>query len=100
MFLTSLYRGVRLALFACTLALAASAAFAQSVALPGHLPPILGSAQRLDRVAAQEQVPLALVLPLRNQDQLAALLHRLYTPGDLLYGQYLTPDTFAQQFSP
>ena len=100
MFFTSLHRGVRLALAACALAFSASAAAAQSVSLQGHLPFILASAQRLDRVAAGEQVSLALVLPLRNQDRLADLLHRLYTPGDLLYGRYLTPDTFAQQFSP
>ena len=100
MFFTSLHRGVRLALFACVLALSASAVAAQSVSLQGHLPPILGSAQRLDRVAAGDQVSLALVLPLRNQDRLTDLLHRLYAPGDPLYRQYLTPDTFARQFSP
>lgn len=100
MFLTSLYRGVRLGVFACTLALSASAVVAQSVALPGHLPAVIGAAKQLNRIDAAEQVTLALVLPLRNQDQLADLLHRLYTPGDLLYGQYLTPEIFAQQFSP
>ena len=41
-----------------------------------------------------------LVLPLRNQDQLADLLHRLYTKGDPMYGEYLTPDQFTQQFGP
>ena len=100
MFLTSLYRGARLGLFACTLALSTVAAISQSVSLQGHLPSIIDSAQRLNRVAAQAPVPLALVLPLRNQDQLAALLHRLYTPGDLMYGRYLTSAQFAQQFSP
>ena len=64
------------------------------------MPPILRSAQRLNRVAASEQISLALVLPLRNQDQLADLLHRLYTPGDLMYGKYLTSSQFTQQFAP
>ena len=77
MFLTSLYRGVRLALFACTLAIPASVGFAQSVTLQGHMPPILNSAQRLNRVNAAEQVSLALVLPLRNQAELdRSLGHR------------------------
>ncbi|MCW3095662.1 MAG: hypothetical protein JWL77_1280, partial [Chthonomonadaceae bacterium] len=82
MFFKSLHHGVRLALFACTLAIPASVGFAQSVTLQGHMPPLLNSAQRLNRVNANEQVALALVLPLRNPDQLAQLLHRLYTPGD------------------
>src|SRR5258708_4153470 len=76
MFLTTVYRGIRLALFACTLAIAASTVVAQSIALQGHLPALLDSAQRLNRVDANQQVSLALVLPLRNQDQLADLLHR------------------------
>ncbi|MCW3053070.1 MAG: putative protease [Chthonomonadales bacterium] len=100
MFLKSLRYGVCLALFACTFALPTSAVLAQSVSLQGHLPPVIDSAQRLNPVAAEEQVSLALVLPLRNQDQLTALLHRLYTPGDAMYGKYLTPDQFVQQFSP
>jgi len=100
MFLRSLHHSIRLALFACTFALPTSAAFAQSVSLHGHIPAIVDSAQRLNAVAAEEQVSLALVLPLRHQDQLADLLHRLYTPGDAMYGKYLTPDQFVQQFSP
>jgi subtilase family serine protease len=100
MFLTSLYRGLRTALFACSLAFPLSALAEQSVPLAGHLPPIVASSQRLQRVTSSEKVPLALVLPLRNSDQLNDLLHRLYTPGDMLYGRYLTPDQFAQQFSP
>ena len=100
MILMSLRRAFCVALFTSVLAFPASAFAAQSVQLAGHLPPILASAQRLDRIAGGESVSLALVLPLRNQDRLADLLHRLYTPGDLLYGQYLTSDEFAQQFGP
>ena len=100
MFLTSLHRGMRTALFACALALPTAVFAAQSVPLSGHLPPILATAQRLNRVAGSEKVPLALVLPLRNQDRLAELLHHLYTPGDLFYGLYITPEEFAQEFSP
>jgi len=41
---------------------------------------------------------LFLMLPLHNQGQLDALLGRLYDPKDPLYGHYITPDEFTQQF--
>jgi kumamolisin len=100
MSLRSLHQGLRTALFACSLAFPISAFAAQTVTLQGNLPAALASAKRLNRVAGGEKISLALVLPLRNQGQLDDLLQRLYTPGDLMYGQYLTSSQFAEQFSP
>jgi kumamolisin len=100
MILMSLRRAFGAALFTCALAFPTSAFAAQTVPLAGHLPPILASARRIRPVDGGSSVSLALVLPLRNQELLNDLLHRLYTPGDLMYGQYLTPNEFAQQFSP
>lgn len=52
------------------------------------------------RVSPDATVALAIALPLRNEDQLQALLARLYDRADPLYGHYLTPQEFASQFAP
>ncbi len=98
--MTSLRHAFQASLLACALVFPTIAFAAPPVTLGGHIPPIVAAAQRLNRVDAGEKVSLALVLPLRNQVQLNTLLERLYTPGDLLYGQFLTPDEFARQFAP
>ena len=100
MFPTSLYRGMRLALFACTLAISTSAIRAQSVTLPRHLPSLLSSAQKRTCIEAKQQGSLALVLPLRNQEQRAGLLHRLPTPDDPMCRKNLTPTRSVQRSGP
>ena len=69
------------------------------VRLKGHVP-APSFASRAGAVAAAEPVDLALSLPLRNENELNALLTRMYTPGDPLYGQFLTPEEFQARFSP
>src|SRR5579871_5025354 len=72
---------------------------ANQIRLPGHVPnAALATARYLNRAPAQEQVELALALPLRNQAALSDLLHRLYDPNDPLYGKYLTPEQAVEQF--
>ena len=71
-------------------------ALAHTAALTGAL----RSAHALGRVAGGTQMNLALTLPLRNQARLTDLLKRLSTPGDRLYGHFLTPAQFHAQFSP
>ncbi len=95
----SLRRVLQAAMLACVL-LPPAALAAQTVKLSGHITPLVSAAVRLNHVGSGEKVSLALVLPLRNQADLNSLLERLYTPGDLLYGQFLTPDEFARQFGP
>ena len=69
--------------------------------LSGHVPAAMVARSRLlGRVAASQTVGLALTLPLRNQAALDDLLSRLYTPGDPLYGQFLTPEEFTARFGP
>jgi len=72
------------------------------VAVPLHagLTPALRGAKAMGRLPAQAPFRAALTLPLRNQAQLAELLRRQYTPGDVLYHQYLTPAEFGARFSP
>jgi len=91
---------MRLALFACTLAISTSVLRAQSVTLPGRLPSLLSSAQKRTCVEAKQQVSLALVLPLRNQERRADLLHRLHTPDDPMFRKNLTPTQSAQRCGP
>ncbi len=43
---------------------------------------------------------MAIGLPLRNQAQLAALLHDLYDPSSPRYHQFLTPQEFTVEFGP
>ncbi len=72
------------------------------VAVAGTVPPSarLRSAHLLGRLDAQTPLRVGLTLPLRNQDKLADLLRRQYTPGDPLYHHFLTPPDFTAQYGP
>ena len=72
------------------------------VMLSSAVPPSarLRSAHLLGRLEAQTALRVGLTLPLRNQDKLAELLRRQYTPGDPLYHQFLTPPDFTAQYGP
>src|SRR5579883_2402793 len=52
------------------------------------------------RLSPDTPVNLAITLPLRNRAGLQTLLKRLYDPSDPLYGHYLTPQQFTDQFAP
>ncbi len=73
---------------------------ADAVMLAGHIPSIVSQSRTVGRLDASRVLNLALTLPLRNQDELTDLLHRLSDKHDPLYGHYLTPDEFADRFSP
>ncbi len=70
------------------------------VALPGHIPAAVSHAIAVDHLSAQHPIALALTLPLRSQAELDDFLARVADPHDPLYGKYLTPAEFAEQFSP
>lgn len=85
----------------CGLGLLANGPAADAaVALPGHLAPLVAGSQYLGRMSAAERIDLAIVLPLRNADALNGLLRRIYDPSDTLYGQYLSPSSFAEGYGP
>ncbi len=71
-------------------------------ALAGAVSPSarLRSAHLLGRLDAQTSLRVGLTLPLRNQDKLAALIRRQYTPGDPLYHHFLTPPDFTALYGP
>ena len=58
------------------------------------------SARSLGRLPATEAVSATLTLALHNQAGLTLLLGRLQDPAGPLYGHYLTPEEFADRFSP
>jgi subtilase family serine protease len=87
---------LKIALF---LLIAAGISQAQSV-LTKHVRPEVATSHQLGRLAANQTMQLVIVLPLRNQDQLDALLAELYTPGSPSYHQFLTVEQFTALFGP
>ena len=87
-----------------TLALQVSAATldTSSVRLSGHVPSkVLSDAMLLHSLDGATEVPMTFVLPLRNQGELEELVQRIHDPTDEeYYGKYLTPEEFAERFSP
>jgi pro-kumamolisin-like protein/Big-like domain-containing protein len=59
-----------------------------------------GQAAAAGLVAADQRMPLSIVLPLRNRAALTSLLSRLYDPSSPDYHQFLTTAQFADQFGP
>ncbi|WP_158787169.1 FG-GAP-like repeat-containing protein [Granulicella sp. L46] len=59
-----------------------------------------GRAALLSPLAADQQLHISIVLPLRNQTALTSLLSRLYDPKDPDYRHFLTVGQFTQQFGP
>ena len=88
------------ALLSATLLLGAAAVHAQSPLSLEHTAPALHAAQLVGRTSALKPLSLTLVLPLRNRAMLDAQIKRISDPKDALYGHYLTPEEFAQQFGP
>jgi subtilase family serine protease len=62
---------------------------------------VSGRAARFVEALPEEQkIQLSIVLPLRNQDQLKALLTRLYDPASPDYRKFLGVEEFTAQFGP
>ena len=68
--------------------------------LSGHVPAVVSQLTALNRLAATNELHLAIGLPLRNQDQLHALLQQVSDPSSPNYRHYLTPEEFTAQFGP
>jgi kumamolisin len=70
------------------------------VPVNGQVPPLVSHSHLVGAASSQQQLQLSIGLKMRNEQQLAALLHDLYTPGSSRYHQFLTPQQFAAQFGP
>src|SRR5579872_358210 len=74
-----------------------SGAAEDRVVLKGHIPKEIQNATKLERVPADEQVGLGLVLQL-DQTLLDQTLNQLYGKNAPATKHFLTPSEFAQKF--
>jgi uncharacterized membrane protein len=59
-----------------------------------------GQAPLVGSLPPQQRMNLSIVLPLRNQSELASLLQRLYDPSSPDFRQFLSVDQFTERFGP
>jgi len=96
------FRYFTIPLLALTLQIGAAPTETSSVRLSGHVPTkAVSHAKFLQNLDPETEVAVTFVLPLRNRDELEALVESLYDPNDEEhYGQYLTAEEFAERFAP
>jgi uncharacterized repeat protein (TIGR03803 family) len=68
--------------------------------LKKHVPAAVTNATFVRHSSRWNRLNLDIGLPLRNRDALANLLQQLYDPASTNFHRFLTPQEFAQQFSP
>jgi subtilase family serine protease len=68
--------------------------------LPGHVPPGLSRLTANGRVAATNQLRLAIGLPLHDVAGLQTFLAQVYDPTSPNFHQFLTPEEFTARFGP
>ena len=68
--------------------------------LPGHLPRGLSNLNPIGRLAATNQMRLAIGVPLRDPAGLDEFLAQLYDPASPNFRRYITPEEFTARFSP
>jgi subtilase family serine protease len=85
----------------CFLSIPAQAKKAAQV-LHNHVRPAVanGRAARVGPMPNNQRLRLAIMLPLRNQDELTSLLKRLYDRSSPDYRHFLTVAQFAERFAP
>ncbi|HZU29236.1 MAG TPA: protease pro-enzyme activation domain-containing protein [Bryobacteraceae bacterium] len=65
-----------------------------------HVPQAIASSEALGSVSRTAHLNLAVGLPLRNTEELDALLRALYDPRSPSFHRFLTPQQFAERFGP
>ncbi|HEY3853934.1 MAG TPA: protease pro-enzyme activation domain-containing protein [Verrucomicrobiae bacterium] len=85
---------------ALTFYLILTAHAAEPQVLRGHVPKAAKRQQPIGNADAAMQLDLAIGLPLRNTNELHALLQQIYQPGNTNFRHYLTSDQFTEKFSP
>ena len=68
--------------------------------LPGHVPNVISSLTPKGRLAATNQLWLAIGLPLRDAAGLDSYLAQVYDPASPNFRQFLTPEEFTVRFGP
>ncbi|GCE17618.1 S53 family peptidase [Dictyobacter kobayashii] len=72
----------------------------QRVPMVGQTVPLLKQAKKVGEVNAGQTLNLSIGLRLQNEDVLLQLLQNVYNPHSAQYHHFLTPQQFADQFSP
>jgi subtilase family serine protease len=70
------------------------------VMLPGHVPAVVARLTPKGRLAATNQLWLAIGLPLRDAAGLDTFLAQVYDPANPKFRQFLTPEEFTEKFGP
>lgn len=80
----------------------AATATAQQATLTTHVPEAVasGTALLVGHIPAGQRLSLAISLPLRNHDDLEALLQRIYDRQSPDYHKYLSVEEFTERFGP
>ena len=73
---------------------------AERIQLSGHLPVGLEQLAPREKLPANQEISLAIGLPLRDLPALTNLLQEIYDPSSFNYRRYLTPTEFAARFGP
>src|SRR5665213_236682 len=68
--------------------------------LPGHVPSVLSQLKANGRLAATNQLRLAIGVALRDPAGLDDFLAQVYDPASPNYRRYLTPEAFTARFGP
>lgn len=68
--------------------------------LKGHVPAAVAASARVERLARNTVMQLAIGLPLRAPEELDAFLEQLADPSSPNYRGYLTPEQFTERFGP
>ncbi|MFI5252251.1 MAG: protease pro-enzyme activation domain-containing protein [Bacteroidota bacterium] len=71
-----------------------------TIRLKGNLSSAISSGRQIGVLDKNQEIRLAITLPLRDGNQLDDFLKRLYTPGDQLFHHFLKTGEFAERFGP
>ncbi|MGO8925643.1 MAG: immunoglobulin domain-containing protein [Limisphaerales bacterium] len=96
-------RVLRLAGVFCLLTLGlprAGSAAPRQILSGGHVPAAVARLAPAGSLPGSQRLDLAIGLPLRNEQELDALLRQLYDPASPNYHRYLTPGEFTARFGP
>ena len=86
-------------MLALGLPLAGSAAPRQKLS-GGHVPAVVARLSPAGSLPGSQRLNLAIGLPLRNEQELDALLQQLHDPASPNYHRYFTPEEFTARFGP
>ncbi|HVM47815.1 MAG TPA: immunoglobulin domain-containing protein [Candidatus Acidoferrum sp.] len=87
-------------LVVATTLLSMQLAAAERQFLTSHVPLVTSKLAPTGRLLATNSLPLAIGLPLRNTNELAALLKEVCDPASPQFRLYLTPEEFTARFGP